>query len=128
LRELIIKNPTIAIAKDSKPFEGIDTWEKLSIPAKIIPYINNATNTSKYSLTNLTITAGEIGYRAFYGYSKLQQVDIIGSTSSIGESAFEQCVELKFVNIMAEVRSIGPRAFGGCIKLANIFNNDTVPN
>ena len=78
------------------------------------------------SLKKVTVTGGNILYRAFYNCSSLTSVTIGNSVTSIGSSAFSGCSSLTSVTIGNSVTSIGSSAFSGCSSLTSITIPDSV--
>ena len=61
-----------------------------------------------------------IGDYAFYGFSKMTEMNIPDSVTKIGDSAFQACVGLTAINIPNEVTDIGTFAFCRCSSLTSI--------
>ena len=86
-------------------------------------------NTVRSAVTGLRIKSGDgktftkIGDYAFYGMSKLVEVEIPDGVESIGKCAFAFCTTLDDVSMPSTVTKIGDSAFEGCTKLADV----TVP-
>jgi len=78
----------------------------------------SSTTSTKYyiptSLTEVTVTGGNILKGAFQGCYKLTKVDLIGTVSSIQSGAFSGCSGMKSVNVCDSVTSIGLGAFASC--------------
>ena len=76
----------------------------------------DTTNTTYYipsSLKSVTVTGGNILYRAFYNCSGLTSITITDSVTSIGSTAFYDCTRLTSVTIPDSVTNIGRSAFDG---------------
>lgn len=102
--------------------------ESATMPASAIKSVQ------KDYLTTVTITSGDIPYRAFltqidsYSYrtcTSLTSVIIADNVTSIGEEAFSDCDGLISVTIGNGVTSIGVRAFYNCTELTSITFNGT---
>ena len=78
------------------------------------------------SLRNVTVTGGNILYRAFDDCSMLTSVTIGNSVTSIGDSAFYDCSGLTSVTIGNSVTSIGSSAFRDCTGLTSVTIPDSV--
>ncbi len=76
--------------------------------------------------TKITVpgTVETIGYGAFCGCTKLEQVILPDSLKKIGASAFDYCKSLKEINIPDGVTSIDQFAFSYCTSLQSI----TIPS
>ena len=61
-----------------------------------------------------------IGDYAFYGCTKLEELEFPAATSSIGGHAFSGCTELSELNIPGGLQNIGAAAFANCTSLAEI--------
>ena len=74
------------------------------------------------SLTSITIpdSVTSIGTSAFWGCSSLTNITIPDSVISIEDSAFYDCSSLASITIPNSVTSIGKSAFWGCSSLTNI--------
>ena len=72
------------------------------------------------SLKKVTVTGGNILYRAFYNCSSLTSIEIPDSVTSIGDYAFYSCSSLKSVVIGYSVTSIGNCAFENCSSLKSV--------
>ncbi len=84
---------------------------------------SSTTNSTYYipdSLKNVTITAGNILYGAFYGCANLTSITLPTDVTSIGVSAFYGCTNLISITIPTDVISIGSSAFAGCKHLTGI--------
>ncbi|MBO5660709.1 MAG: leucine-rich repeat domain-containing protein, partial [Bacteroidaceae bacterium] len=89
-------------------FEGnipayYDEWGNATYPYSEIP-----------NLTEVTVKAGSIPERAFYGCAKLTNANITDSVESIGSDAFSWCESLSSVTISGSVTDIGDHAFQDC--------------
>lgn len=74
--------------------------------------------------TLVSITLGpsvtKIGYAAFRGCSKIEELHMPGSVQSIGMRAFDGCTSLRYVTLSENTVSIGSEAFSGCRNLQEI--------
>ena len=70
------------------------------------------------SMMVAVIAATQIGYSAFKGCGKLEDVMLDASLKSINSYAFEDCASLKGITIPDSVTGIGDRCFSGCKSLA----------
>lgn len=61
----------------------------------------------------LPSTLNEIGYRAFYGCTSLQSVELNEGLESIEEEAFSGCSSLAEIKLNSDLNKLGPRAFNG---------------
>ena len=85
---------------------------------------SSATSTTYYissSLKSVTITGGNILYKAFSNCSRLTNVTIGNGVTSIGGSAFYGCTGLTSVTIGGSVTSISKSAFDNCKGLTSII-------
>ena len=78
------------------------------------------------SLTDVTITGGNILYGAFYNCSMLISIELPDNLTSIGISVFSGCSGLTSIEIPDSVTSIGNSAFYGCSGLTSIEIPDSV--
>ena len=69
---------------------------------------------------NETYTVIGIGYKAFYGCSRLTSVTIPNSVTEIGDNAFYDCSRLTSVTIPNSVTEIGDNAFYDCLDLTSV--------
>ena len=76
------------------------------------------------SLRSVTVTGGNILYRAFGNCSMLTSITIPDSVKNIGEYAFDGCTSLTSITIPDSVTTIGSSAFGDCTSLTSI----TIPS
>lgn len=108
---------------------------------------------NQYYISDITIpeSVDSIGYRAFYGCTKLRRLSLPGNvksigeeafykctgltqllisegTKSIGQQAFYECTGLKRLSIPGSVKSIGERAFYGCTGLAQLLLYEGISN
>ena len=76
--------------------------------------------------TKITVpsTVETIGYAAFFGCTKLEQVILPDSLKKIEDSAFDVCKSLKEINIPEGVTTIERFAFSACTSLQSI----TIPS
>ena len=121
-----------------------------STPAQQTFYVNELAKQQGYgtfylpeTLTDVTITGGQIFYGAFMNCKKLKNINLPDTAEKIGDTAFRyctgietitigdnyreiadnasaDCVSLKTVNISKYVHSIGNYAFSGCTALENV--------
>ncbi len=77
-----------------------------------------------FSLTEVTITGGEILAGAFSNCAHLSSVKLLEGVNAISLEAFAYCEQLKSVEIPDSVTSIGQFAFVGCNSLEEI----SIPN
>lgn len=63
---------------------------------------------------------GSIGYRTFYGCTKLEGITLPNSLTSIGKEAFFACASLDGITIPDSVTSIGNAAFSSCVTLRSV--------
>ena len=80
---------------------------------------NNTTDTYSYfyipsTLTNVTITQGEIRKYVFMGCSGLTNINYPSGLTRIGDFAFSGCKSLSSVTIPKSLTAIGLDAFEGC--------------
>ena len=91
---------------------------------------NSSTTRSTYyipsSLRSVTVTGGNILYRAFDDCSMLTSVTIGNSVTSIGYEAFYYCTGLNSVTIGNSVTSIGSYAFRSCTGLNSVTIGNSV--
>ncbi|MBQ4270122.1 MAG: leucine-rich repeat domain-containing protein, partial [Clostridia bacterium] len=86
---------------------------------------NSTTSTTSSSyyfpktLTNVTVTGGEILYGAFYNCSNLTNV-VIPNVEKIGDYAFYECSALVSIHIPSTVKTIGKNVFYNCSKFTEI--------
>ncbi len=78
------------------------------------------------SLKSVTVTGGNILYRAFYNCSGLTSITIPNSVTSVGRYAFEYCTGFTSVVIPDSVTSIGAYAFEYCTSLTSVTIPDSV--
>ena len=78
------------------------------------------------SLTEVTITGGDIIYSAFYNCSSLTSVTIGNNVTSIDNYAFYKCSSLISVEIGDGVENIGEYAFYNCSNLTDVEIPDSV--
>ena len=79
------------------------------------------------SLTKIYITSGtKIPKNAFYGMTRLEQVEISNSVKTIGQGAFYNCSSLKNIVIPSSVTTIEQYAFDRCIGLEE-FTTSLLP-
>ena len=76
----------------------------------------------KNEITKVVIDnyVSRIGSFAFYGFGKIETVEIGDSVMTIGTSAFNCCTSLKSVRIPDTVHSIGQNTFSGCCALEEV--------
>ena len=103
--------------------------ESATMPASAIKSVQ------KDYLTTVTITSGDIPYRAFltqidsYSYrtcTSLTSVIIADKVTSIEMEAFSDCDGLISVTIGRGVRNIGNSAFNGCYRLIEVYNKSSL--
>lgn len=103
--------------------------ESATMPASAIESV------PKDYLTTVTITSGDIPYRAFltwidsYSYyycTSLTSVIIADKVTNIGDEAFYGCTGLTNITIPDSVTYIDARAFKGCTGLTSITYNGTI--
>ena len=91
---------------------------------------NSSTTRSTYyipsSLRSVTVTGGNILYRAFDDCSMLTSVTMGNSVESIGDEAFVSCTGLTSVTIGNSVTSIGDEAFNSCRGLSSVTIGNSV--
>ena len=88
---------------------------------------SNITGSTYYipaTLRRVTVTGGNLLYRAFDNCSMLTEVTLLSSVTSIGNYAFEDCKGLTSITIPSSVTSIGSYAFSYCRNLTSI----TIPS
>lgn len=117
--------------------------------------LNNDTYVGTYyvpnSLTNVTITGGDLAYGTFMNCISLQTITLPTSITQIPESAFQACTGLQTLNVgtltsvgdyafqscasltglgLSSLTNIGVAAFGGCASLqsANLLSAQTIGN
>ena len=75
------------------------------------------------SLTRVTIPQRKVAAMAFYGCTRLSEVNFTGALTDIGDSAFNGCTNLAKVSFTADatLENIGVSAFAGATKLTS-FN------
>ena len=78
------------------------------------------------SLRKVTVTGGNILYKAFYNCSSLTEITIPNCVTSIGEQAFQNCGGLTEITIPDTVTIIGSYAFFNCSGLTNITIGNNV--
>lgn len=73
-------------------------------------------------LTTITLgpSVAKIGYAAFQGCSKIEELHMPSSVQSIGMRAFDGCTSLRYVTLSENTVSIGSEAFSGCRNLQEI--------
>ncbi|MGN0694891.1 MAG: cadherin-like beta sandwich domain-containing protein [Lentihominibacter sp.] len=76
-------------------------------------------DTIKISDISYKVTA--VGYRAFYGKTKLKYVTVGNNVSTIGISAFAKCTALKTATLGTGITSIGSYAFSKDTKLTTLI-------
>lgn len=98
------KEVTVPAEYDGKPIVAIGD-EAFSL--------NKANVGFKNWITSITLpsTIKTIGYRAFYGCSKVSEIVLPEGLESIGKEAFRYCNNLKEINVPSTVTSIGEIAF-----------------
>lgn len=79
----------------------------------------NQNNLLPTSLTEVTITGGDIGARAFYNCKNITDITLGEGVTSIGEYAFYGCT-FESIVIPDNVTSIGAYAFYGCTSLTDV--------
>ncbi len=96
-------------------------------------YYGDSTSSTTYdtyyipsSLKSVTVTGGNILYRAFSGCTGLTSIIIPDSVTSIDSDAFSGCTGLTSVTIPDSVTSIGYYTFSGCSGLTSITIPDSV--
>lgn len=102
--------PTVLDLSTKEMVDGTLTYAKLDDATLVYDY-------AFYNQKNLSDVyapkAESIGYRSFYGCSKLSTAQIYGC-KTIGESAFEGCTHLGQIHIGKDLTSIGNDAFKNC--------------
>ncbi|MBO7221672.1 MAG: leucine-rich repeat domain-containing protein, partial [Clostridia bacterium] len=68
---------------------------------------------------NIPLT--EICEEAFYGCTRLREIDLPNSISTIGEGAFNNCVKLQEIKIPDGVISLNQTIFGNCTSLTTVY-------
>lgn len=103
--------------------------ESATMPASAIKSV------PKDYLTSVTITSGDIPYRAFLTRidsdtyrtcTSLTNVIIGDNVTSIGDEAFDGCTGLVSVTIGSGVTNIGYSAFNGCYRLIEVYNKSSL--
>ena len=72
------------------------------------------------SLTEVTVTGGNILYGAFYGCTGLTDITLPNGTSSLGAYALYNCSGIASIAVPNSVTSIGSYAFSGCSTLSSV--------
>lgn len=85
-------------------------------------------NTTYYipmSLKSVTISGGNILFRAFHNCAGLTNIKLSDDVTSIGTCAFQDCSSITSITISSSVTSIGGGAFSGCSSLESVNWNAT---
>ena len=72
------------------------------------------------SLTEVTVTGGNILYGAFYGCTGLTDITLPSTASSLGAYALYNCSGIASIAVPNSVTSIGSYAFSGCSTLSSV--------
>ena len=78
------------------------------------------------NLASIILSSAWLGSEAFYGCSKLEQINI-PNVESLGNNTFNGCINLNEINI-PNVKSLGNNTFKGCsaLKKANILACESI--
>ena len=99
------------------------------IPYGITAITEGETNSGVRDIVKKIIfpkTIQKIGYKAFYGFGKVQRLELPDSVTEIGSCAFAGCAGLTSITIPDSVTEIGVRAFEGCTSLKSVTIPDSV--
>ena len=87
-------------------------------------YTATQSNKSYYipcSLSNITITSGDVPDVAFMGFTSVNHVTIADAVLSLGADSFKDCAALGAIEMGAGLISVGSSAFANCTSLSSVY-------
>lgn len=101
-------------------FEDQTTLTSISLPESITSIGDKLSSSSNLASVKLSNKMTVIPAFAFYGCSKLIDINIPDSLIEIGKCAFDGCSQLKSITLPQGVTAIGDSAFDGCSALQSV--------
>lgn len=107
-------------------FEDKTTLTSISLPESITSIGDELSRSSNLASVKLSNKMTHIPSFAFYGCSKLIDINIPDSLIEIGECAFGDCSQIKSITLPQSVTAIGDSAFYGCYALQSVDLPETL--
>lgn len=105
---------TVNTVIPSSQFKGKWAIEKVELPQNLTTINSHAFYQTSLKTIAIPDKVTEIGYRAFYGCSRLERIDLPHSVTSLGDGCFYGCDSLKHVTLSNQLTTIPYECFIAC--------------